>query len=852
MWIEKININGFGKLKKKDIEFSNGLNIVFGENESGKSTVQSFIKNMFYSPRKYDSSKFDNGNLISCKPLDNERFGGCIEYYISEKEKFRIERDFENNELNIFDSLYNNITQDFDSSKDLGPLFASSHLGIDFNTFKNSVLVEQADLRIGSTTFKELIERVLDIARIGVNTVNFDDALKCLSEELKVNVGTSRTKKRPLDLVIKRIEDMQTLKEKLMKKRECALIIEGKKNEILDEKRKAESSKQLIIKIREIMFSYDKMNKKKVILNSTKKLIDSLSSNNEELMLLFEKEKSFEELKQKLKVEDGDEDESNRLILEYFKINELKNRIKQNNKEMDKINSELIFIEENLEKYKKYSQINDIQEHDIVKYFERQQNNKEDKRNFLKKFLDRTSFKLLIMYTSIILVTFVTMILQRRGYYYVYGGVFVTLLVTVIIDHFMLRKINIENRENDSNSLKMINSIQINSIQEYLQGKDKFSELESKFMNLNDKIEMIESNNVELEEEINNVRSLIIQKLKEVGIKIEDKDEYNNIYEKVCIYNNMYNSYKNLLIEQVGRKSRIESISYLIKEILIEYSEEFETEVNNIDEVRRYLIENKKEFDEIKTNMVKDLRTLKNYKSELVNLNDLVDKLSKEIIGNKEFNELSTNIETKYTNIEKKINNLESYINEFEYLSKSVEEIDDNILEIDLNIKKLIDEKNELEGYATSLKTAMEVLNSSSDEFKREIVPKLCLRVSEILGKITKGRYEDIKIDNKSQIKIKNKELETVLGLEYLSGGTIDQIFLAIRIAVGEFISQNNGNLPLILDEIFIHYDDTRTLDTLRYIVDVSKDKQVVLFTCKRRELELLESITPKFNLINI
>lgn len=60
MQIEKIQINNFGKLKDKDIELNNGINVIFGENESGKSTLLKFITSMFYG-----ASKNKNGKRIS-------------------------------------------------------------------------------------------------------------------------------------------------------------------------------------------------------------------------------------------------------------------------------------------------------------------------------------------------------------------------------------------------------------------------------------------------------------------------------------------------------------------------------------------------------------------------------------------------------------------------------------------------------------------------------------------------------------------------------------------------------------------------------------------------------------------
>ena len=52
MKINSFKINGFGKLQNKDIELTDGINIIFGENESGKSSMLKFISCMFYGASK--------------------------------------------------------------------------------------------------------------------------------------------------------------------------------------------------------------------------------------------------------------------------------------------------------------------------------------------------------------------------------------------------------------------------------------------------------------------------------------------------------------------------------------------------------------------------------------------------------------------------------------------------------------------------------------------------------------------------------------------------------------------------------------------------------------------------------
>ena len=57
MKINELKINGFGKLKDKEIKFEDGINIVYGENESGKSSLLKFISSMFYGTSKNKNGK---------------------------------------------------------------------------------------------------------------------------------------------------------------------------------------------------------------------------------------------------------------------------------------------------------------------------------------------------------------------------------------------------------------------------------------------------------------------------------------------------------------------------------------------------------------------------------------------------------------------------------------------------------------------------------------------------------------------------------------------------------------------------------------------------------------------------
>lgn len=72
MLIKKLQINNFGKLKNKEITLNSGINVVYGENESGKSTLLDFIVSMFYGINKNKNGK-DISNYDKYTPWEKRR-----------------------------------------------------------------------------------------------------------------------------------------------------------------------------------------------------------------------------------------------------------------------------------------------------------------------------------------------------------------------------------------------------------------------------------------------------------------------------------------------------------------------------------------------------------------------------------------------------------------------------------------------------------------------------------------------------------------------------------------------------------------------------------------------------------
>lgn len=145
-----------------------------------------------------------------------------------------------------------------------------------------------------------------------------------------------------------------------------------------------------------------------------------------------------------------------------------------------------------------------------------------------------------------------------------------------------------------------------------------------------------------------------------------------------------------------------------------------------------------------------------------------------------------------------------------------------------------------------AVKLALTTIQELSTDIHDSFGEQLNQSVSDILQEVTGGRYDDLKIDEKLEVKVGwngNYHL-----LDRLSAGTMDQVYFSLRLAVADLLLQNK-NMPLLFDDSFALYDEMRVRASLNKIAD---REQVVLFTCHKREKELLEEQNIPYHFIEL
>lgn len=125
--------------------------------------------------------------------------------------------------------------------------------------------------------------------------------------------------------------------------------------------------------------------------------------------------------------------------------------------------------------------------------------------------------------------------------------------------------------------------------------------------------------------------------------------------------------------------------------------------------------------------------------------------------------------------------------------------------------------------------TAKEAGNSGTDTMKK--------KASEIFARITEGRYSRIEFERGQHIFVWDGV--RCIPAERLSRGTIEQIYLSVRLAAADMLLEED--VPLIFDDAFAFYDDKRLESALKWLS--GQGKQVIIFTCQNREEEIVEKL---------
>lgn len=749
MKIEELNLQAFGKFKNKQIELKDGINLIYGENESGKSTIFKFIEGIFYGFAKSGVQRRTTSDFEKYRPWTGSEYKGSI--VLNNGDSFRIMRNFDKYELD-----FHNMTtgENLSSASELNKFAKIKQPGVylfdvESSVFRNSFFIGQLESKLGSevVALKHSLE---NFATSGGEKYSLIDAVENL-EKKRDDLGRESRKTSPIGKLYQQIELLKS------KKNELKINLskyEEIKSEYLELKQSLYEQRKFV---RNLKLSDDQKNylKIKKIMNSRENLGRVISDTDYENLIEIDREYS--------KIESRLNEERNciEVVCEYDDIEKDYIEFKKLCNRIDELNRN------------NFSKEIELLNHDLI---------------VSKTEVNRLKAYMLIALGMAFLSIFGA--IYTRIFYIGIVAIPILFFAYLKFNPYRMKKAAMDRIEDRINDYMKKSSVKTKEKREM---DDIFSVYMRKYR-LNSFEELREF----FEDEISKLNRMEIE-----------KDIRNEIE-------------KNLRIEL---EKKLENFNLKIAELERNYSLSF----NELRE--KYL------SDEGKS-LIQDIKNSESIIEHILNGRDIED--------------LNHNIEVVDGNLFEEESVLEELEAKFIELSGKMGINDDNfhkLTEVDEELSILENKLQELEDNQGAIHRAIDVLKEIYSQNKEVFLPKIVGFMTEFIKDITSGKYDRIVVDEKFNIVVEDRASGKMIEVDKLSNGTVDQLYLGLRLAISEIMYKN---APVVLDDHFIQYDDLRCKETLRFLSKYSDKKQIIIFSAMNREAKILDDMGISYNKVNL
>ena len=158
----------------------------------------------------------------------------------------------------------------------------------------------------------------------------------------------------------------------------------------------------------------------------------------------------------------------------------------------------------------------------------------------------------------------------------------------------------------------------------------------------------------------------------------------------------------------------------------------------------------------------------------------------------------------------------------------------DSAEDLDAQLRQKKQQLADLQGEYDALALAMTVLDEANATLQNRFSPALGARAAEIFSRITAGRYQKVLLSRDFTLETDTEGAQR--SVQLLSQGAADQLYLAVRLAICDLVLPQDKHVPLILDDAFLSFDDDRLHAALDYLLQEGEKRQILLFTCQKRE----------------
>lgn len=164
-------------------------------------------------------------------------------------------------------------------------------------------------------------------------------------------------------------------------------------------------------------------------------------------------------------------------------------------------------------------------------------------------------------------------------------------------------------------------------------------------------------------------------------------------------------------------------------------------------------------------------------------------------------------------------------------------------------LKRILTENERIREEITAIDLALDTMTELSATIRDSFGLYLNKTASDLIDGITGGIYNSMSVDENLNIFMNTRT--KLVPVDQVSSGTMDQVYLALRLAAARLIQSEGDHMPLIFDDSFVLYDDERLRTALKWLAG-AYSAQIIIFTCHRREAQMLTANQIPYHLINM
>lgn len=816
MQILEMTLHAFGKFEKKTIRLAPGLNIVRGNNEAGKSTVHSFIEAMFYGFFKpYTKKKIYDEAYERFLPWDYSGYSGTLTLMDGEK-KIRLERQFEKGKdaLNIFEvDSGDDLTQSYDYNKvtrlhDV----AMTHIGFNRVTYNNTISLTQMQTRTEEDLIREIKDNMSNLASSHQSTISVEQVLEGIEAKEKA-IGSNRKK---TSLYYKEQQRMIELEKELTRAKEIHKEIAGEKEKENRFIHDLEDKQQSEVTIRK-KISYLTYLDNVALVDKAQRLEDEVKINEREASELaiykdFDGQvvsqlQQDKEVIDKLEREiDQFHERKKNMVSDVEKLSSRKGSLT----DLDQLNNAYEEVNRAVHNYDHEEAILKTKQQELILVTNQLEFNE----------LPETfkSSRGMIVGLSVLMVFAVISV-------FYFGWMMLGFVAVVLVGILVVLFIDKQRRYDYSSDKLKVDKLrsQKASIEKNVQENEKRL------------IEILETTGLKDIYDLKLKRDQLLQEQSIVQVKVLENQELGG---QILMLNQ----------EIDGVDKTIDSISQRYKSLKEDYNSFLRkfhiTEADHIQATYEKYLKYQ--------GYGKDIDNLKLRIRELIGHSSL-DHMKRQIQNTKVvhlndednhsfLNKALDEVQQAQMKLTKEISHVQTRAIELAKSSRTIAEVEESIAET----------KGVIEAFDHDLKIASimkNAVNAIAVDIQNNFAPVLNQELSNVVDQVSGGKYANIKVNPDMGLTIFDQSLNRTVKAESLSEGTIDMLYFGLRLGIAKILSQGKA-LPLILDDAFVQYDNTRLAGVMDLLV--KQQRQVILFTCHDREVQYLDSLGADYNLIQL